>query len=169
MFESGRKQRLRLLNCPYKNNKCCTLSVHHQQTLSKDGRFPHFSDFKLSPSFRQSISMHSYTKAMLLGMAVAATARSRPQRTHVKRDTCLLDTVVSTSASDIAASINQCNNDVNTVNSFLNDAASGALPTGADLQSRTITVFDSAQDEPCQLQTLANIIQASNAELVSLS
>jgi hypothetical protein len=109
--------------------------------------------------------MHSFTKAMLLGMAVAATAR--PQRTHAKRDTCMLNTVSSTSPSDIEASINQWNLDVTNVNNFLNDVASGVVTGGSTLQQRAMEAFNFAQDEPCQLQTLANIVSASQGELVS--
>ncbi len=101
---------------------------------------------------------------MLLGMAVAATARPRA---HVKRDTCIVDTVALPGTSDIQAAITSWNNDVNNVNSFLNDAQNGLLPTGDALQQRASDVLASASDEPCQLQTLANVVTASNGELVS--
>lgn len=101
--------------------------------------------------------MHSFTQALVLGMAAAATAYPRSGRI-MKRDTCILDTVIDPATStEVAASINQWFSDVTTVNSFLNDVASGAQGLGTSIQQRASSVFVSAADEPCQLKTLSSI------------
>lgn len=70
---------------------------------------------------------------------------------------CIVDTVMNPSQTDVENSINQWNDDVNTVNDFLNNAANVISQNDPDaLVSAAQTALASAQDEPCQLMTLAS-------------
>lgn len=98
--------------------------------------------------------MKSFTTAATLGMIAMATAS--PMAHAIKRQTtsqCLLPTVMNPSQSDVLASIQQWNSDVNSVNAFLNMA--GSL-SGTELQDQAQAAKNSADDEPCQLMTLAS-------------
>ena len=88
----------------------------------------------------------------LLGISALSSA------SPVKRqNTCIVQTVINPSTDDVAASINQWNNDVITVNAFLNNADSLIAANDPDaLTSAAMTALNNAQDEPCQLMTLAS-------------
>ncbi|KAK4629222.1 hypothetical protein CLAFUW4_07638 [Fulvia fulva] len=92
-----------------------------------------------------STTMKTLTLAALLSLASAD---------------CILNTITTPSASDVASSIIQWNSDVNNVNAFLNSVASqqqqpGGVTDFASLSSATQTALTIASDEPCQLATLS--------------
>jgi hypothetical protein len=97
-------------------------------------------------------------------LALAAIASAAP---HTKRqNTCIVQTVMNPNTDQVAASINQWNTDVNTVNTvntFLNNAPNLIAANDPDaLASATMTALTNAQDEPCQLMTLASQSDFSN-------
>ncbi|KAK4550305.1 hypothetical protein LTR36_003272 [Oleoguttula mirabilis] len=101
--------------------------------------------------------MKSFTAALVLALAAAATAAPSSRLRSAKRQsgTCLLDTVSNNpSVQDIENAINQWNDDVNTVNAYLNDFGNLAGPDA--IVSATQQVLLSAQDEPCQFATLTS-------------
>ena len=92
--------------------------------------------------------------AVVLALTTIASASPIVQK---RQSSCIVQTVMNPDTDQVAASINQWNTDVNTVNNFLNGAA--ALIAGNDsnaLVSATQTALTNAQDEPCQLMTLAS-------------
>ena len=97
--------------------------------------------------------MQSYTTIFTLALAASTPAFAR---SLINRQTapCMLDTVLNPDVSQISNSITQWNADVNAVNSFLNTALS--LPTGS-LAAAAQNALNMAQDEPCQLKTLASV------------
>jgi len=97
--------------------------------------------------------MKSFTAITAIALATSAIARPDNKLRTRQSDTCIVDTTSTGNPSDIQASINQWNNDVNAVNSFLNTALS--LDSGS-LGSAASSALLNAQDEPCQLATLSS-------------
>lgn len=74
-----------------------------------------------------------------------------------RQSACIVQTVMDPSVKQVRASIKQWNMDVDTVNTFLDDASdliSANKPEA--LVSAAKFALQSAQDEPCQLMTLAS-------------
>ena len=97
--------------------------------------------------------MKSSTSAIsLLALVALSTARV------VKRqNACIVQTVMNPSTDDVRNSINQWNVDVTTVNGFLNNADALIAQNDPDaLVSAAQIALTNAQDEPCQLMTLAS-------------
>jgi len=101
--------------------------------------------------------MKSFATIAAISLATVAAAHPDALRTR-QADTCIVDTNNLPSQTDIVNSINQWNDDVNNVNSFLNAFADGTV---SDVGSAASTALLSAQDEPCQLSTLSNL-EAAN-------
>ncbi|KAK3050271.1 hypothetical protein LTR09_008420 [Extremus antarcticus] len=99
--------------------------------------------------------MKSFTSAAVLGLAALASASPRSQSKRQTQPGCIVDTVVGASTDQVAASINQWFADVNTVNSFLNDAP-GLISDPGTLLQRASAALVNAADEPCQLMTLTS-------------
>lgn len=93
-----------------------------------------------------------YAAAFVL--ALAASALARTGRLKRQSDNCIVQTVNNPDANAVIASINQWNNDVDTVNSFLNTALT---LSEADLNTQAKVALTSASDEPCQLATLSSL------------
>lgn len=99
------------------------------------------------------------TVALAFGFAIASPSSRLSTSKRQSASMCILDTVVAPVSTDqVKASILQWNDDVNNVNSFLNQVAAGTLtPHDPDtLLTATKAAFVSASDEPCQLTTLGN-------------
>ncbi|KAK4977889.1 hypothetical protein LTR42_002264 [Elasticomyces elasticus] len=98
--------------------------------------------------------MKSFATLSALALVAAATAVQTSRLFGRQSGTCLLNSVENGATDEqIAASVNQWSSDVQNVNSFLNSAA--GLPVPA-LVGAANAAFLSAQDEPCQLDTLSN-------------
>lgn len=97
-------------------------------------------------------------------VALAFTGLASAVPVHQKRqNTCILQTVMNPDTQQVEDSINQWNTDVNTVNSFLNNAAALIAANNSNaLVSATQLALANAQDEPCQLMTLASQSDFSN-------
>ncbi|KAK4952977.1 hypothetical protein LTR10_008682 [Elasticomyces elasticus] len=107
--------------------------------------------------------MKSFTAISTIALAVAAAARPSSGMLARQADTCILDTNTKPVNSQIGASIQQWNDDVNFVNAFLDEAA-GFSPD--DLHDAADNAFARALDEPCQLGTLTAVVNgASGASL----
>jgi hypothetical protein len=102
----------------------------------------------------------------LLALTLAVSARPSPSRLTRRQDTCLLDTVSNPDSTDVENAINQWASDVSTVNEYLNVIAAGGLSDPTDLLAATQAVLLSAQDEPCQFQTLKNNPDAQGSNVV---
>ena len=96
------------------------------------------------------------TSTAAVALAIAGFASATP--VHQKRqNSCIVQTVINPSTQQVEDSINQWNTDVNTVNAFLNAAPGLIAANNPDaLASQAQTAFGNAQDEPCQLMTLAS-------------
>lgn len=100
------------------------------------------------------------TSILLLTAAAGTLASPAARRGNFKRQDqfagqCILDTVDNNpSDADLQAAIKQWTNDVLTVNDFLNNAASFIDQPDQLLKEATTALFQ-ANDEPCQLKTLA--------------
>ena len=94
------------------------------------------------------------TTASLLALASLASASPMSKR----QNTCIVQTIMNPNPNQVETSIKQWNDDVNTVNAFLDDAA-GLLKANNPqaLVSRAQKAFKSASDEPCQLGTLGSL------------
>jgi hypothetical protein len=102
----------------------------------------------------------------LLAVTSLAAARPSSYKLRSRQTSCILDTVANPSTQDIENAIIQWNDDVNTVNEFLNTIADGGLTNPSDLLAATQAVFVSASDEPCQFQTLQNNADFQGGDLV---
>ena len=99
--------------------------------------------------------MKSFTTAAMLGLAAMAAAS--PLSRAAKRQTgCIVQTVTNPSQTDVENSINQWNDDVVTVNNFLNNAGTLIGGNSSALVAAAQVALTSATDEPCQLMTLAS-------------
>ena len=97
--------------------------------------------------------MRSTHAASALLVLSALTSASPVKR----QNTCIVQTVMNPSTEDVRSSITQWNTDVITVNNFLNNADSLIAANDPDaLVSAAMTALNNAQDEPCQLMTLAS-------------
>jgi hypothetical protein len=92
--------------------------------------------------------MKSFAASLVLVSVVAASPLQARQD-----NTCIANTATNPMSSDIQNSIVQWNADVVAVNGFL-DSALGLDSQDLGLQASVALL--NAQDEPCQLQTLAN-------------
>ena len=99
--------------------------------------------------------MKSFTTAAVLLAAATAVTASPTARLAKRQTTCIVNTVTNPSQTDVENSINQWNTDVITVNNFLN-TANTLLNSSDALLAAAQTANTNAQDEPCQLMTLAS-------------
>ena len=105
----------------------------------------------------------------LLAITSLASAHPSSSRLRTRQTSCLLNTVSNPSTQDIENAIFQWNDDVNSVNQFLNTIAEGGLTNPSDLLAATQAVLVSASDEPCQFQTLQNNADFQGAVVPKLS
>lgn len=88
-------------------------------------------------------------------LALTAITSAVPLRR--RQNACIVDTVLNPSVTQIEVSINQWNVDVNNVNAFLNNASTLiAANNSAALGAAASSALTNAEDEPCQLMTLAS-------------
>ena len=96
--------------------------------------------------------MKTFTSSTAV-LALTTIASASP--IYRKRQTsCIVPTVMNPNQAQVEASINSWNNDVNVVNNFLNTV--GGINGTDALVSATMGALTNAQDEPCQLMTLAS-------------
>ncbi|SMR48866.1 unnamed protein product [Zymoseptoria tritici ST99CH_1E4] len=98
--------------------------------------------------------MYTSTTAVLAIALAASTTLAAPSQAKRQTAPCMLNTVNNPSTNQVASSINQWNADVDAVNTFLNTALT--LPV-SELGAAAQNAFNFAQDEPCQLMTLASV------------